>query len=200
MYFKLENDKRENFMSRLAITRVLMIPVAVLMIAGCVFTKERFTPVRYYDIGNPEAVKSPICLKVGSFAVTGPYRQEMIYRTEKNELLRDQYNKWALTPDILLRRYLKMSYPGETSRESGVAITGNILAFEADILEKEVLFTVEYRITAQANPNAAALEKTSAFRAKLDDTSPEAFARAMSHAVSDFTESLSSDFKKISNK
>ena len=180
--------------------RLVIISVAVLMLAGCVFTKEKFKPVRYYDIGNPEAAKSPICLKVGSFAVTGPYKQEMIYRTDKNELLRDQYNKWALTPDILLRRYLKMSFPGESSRELGLTIAGNIISFEADVVKKEVLFTVEYRITAQANSNTAAQEKTSTFRAKLEDMSPEAFAEAMSHAVSDFTENLFSDLKKASNK
>jgi len=139
-------------------------------------------------------------LKVGSFAVTGPYKQEMVYRTEKNELEKDPYNKWALTPDILLRRYLKMSFPGETSREPGTAITGNILSFEADVVKKEVLFTVEYRITSQENSSAAVLEKNVSFKAKLDDVSPEAFARAMSQAVSAFTESLSLDLKKISNK
>ena len=181
-------------------SRLVMMTIAVLMLTGCVFTKEKFNPVRYYDIGNPETAKSPICLNVGSFTVTGPYKQDMIYRTEKNELLRDQYKRWALTPDILLRRYLKMSFPGETSKESGFAITGNILSFEADVMKKEVLFTVEYRITAQADSNIAALEKTSSFKAKLDDMSPEAFSRAMSQAVSDFTESLSLDLKKISNK
>ena len=180
--------------------RLVMMTIAVLMLTGCVFTREKFNPVRYYDIGNPEAVKSPICLNVGSFTVTGPYKQDMIYRTEKNELLRDQYKRWALTPDILLRRYLKMSFTGEPSKESGFAITGNILSFEADVMKKEVLFTVEYRITAQANSNTAAQEKTSTFRAKLEDMSPEAFAEAMSHAVSDFTENLSSDLKKASNK
>jgi hypothetical protein len=170
------------------------------MLTGCVFTKERFKPVRYYDIGNPEAAKTPVCLKVGSFTVTGPYKQEMIYRTEKNELEKDQYNKWALTPDVLLRRYLKMSFPGETLREPGAAITGNILAFEADVVKKEVLFTVEYRITSPESSNAAVLEKTASFKAKLDEISPESFASAMSQAVSDFTGNLSLDLKKISNK
>lgn len=177
--------------------RPMMISIAVLMLAGCVFTKEKFHPVRYYDIGNPEAGKSPICLQVGLFSVIGAYRQDMIYRTEKNELERDQFNKWALTPDILVRRYLKMSFLGESSKESGFAITGNILSFEADVLKKEVLFTLEYRITTQANPDDAVLEKTSTFKVTLDDSSPEAFARAMSRAVSDFTESLASDLKKI---
>jgi hypothetical protein len=178
--------------------RIVIISVAVLMLTGCVFTKEKFKPVRYFDIGNPEIAKSPICLKVGSFTVTGPYKQEMVYRTEKNELLKDQYNKWALTPDILLRRYLIIAYPGDSSKELEITITGNILSFEADILKKEVLFTVEYRITASSN--IATIEKISAFKAKFDDSSPEAFAQAMSHAVSDFTESLSLDLKKISNK
>ena len=181
-------------------SRLLIISVAVLMLTGCVFTKERFKPVRYYDIGNPMEAKSPVCLKVGSFTVTGPYKQEMIYRTEENELSKDQYNKWALTPDILLRRYLKMSFPGETLKEPVTSITGNILSFEADVVKKEVLFTVEYRITSQGNSNAAVLEKNMSFKAKLDDASPEAFARAMSRAVSDFTENLSLDLKKISNK
>ena len=180
--------------------RIAMIALAVLFLSGCVFTKEKFNPVRYYDIGNPESAKSPICLKVGAFTVTGPYKQDMIYRTDKNELIRDQYNKWALTPDILLRRYLKMSFPGESSKESGLTISGNILSFEADVLKKEVLFTLEYRITAQPGLNAAALEKTATFKAKLDDPSPEAYAMAMSHAVSDFIESMSLDLKKISNK
>lgn len=180
--------------------RLVVVSVMVLMLAGCVFTKEKFKPVRYYDIGNPDVAKSPICLKVASFTVTGPYRQEMVYRTEKNELLKDQYNKWALTPDILLRRYLKISYPGDSLKESEITITGNILCFEADILKKEALLTVEYRITAKADLKIAAIEKTSTFKAKLDDSSPEAFAQAMARTVSDFTESLSLDLNKISNK
>lgn len=184
-------------MLRILIARVLMISAAILMLAGCVFTKEKFIPVKYYDIGNP-SVKFPVSLKVGSFAVTGPYKQEMVYRTEKNELLKDQYNKWALTPDILLKRYLKMSFPGESSGKAGAAIGGNILSFEADILKKEAVFTLEYRI--QSNSNNATLEKTLTFKAKLDDTSPEAFAKAMSLAVSDFAECLSSELKKTSNK
>lgn len=180
--------------------RLAIISIAVLILTGCVLTKEKFNPVRYYDIGNPVAAKSPICLNVGPFSVTGPYKQDMIYRTEKNELLRDQYYKWALTPDILVRRYLKMSFPGENLRESGFTITGNILSFEADLVKKEVLFTLEYSISSQASSKIPAQEKTSTFKAKLDDTSPEAFAGAMSRAVSDFTDSVNSDLKRISNK
>lgn len=180
--------------------RIVIISIAALMLAGCVFSKEKFIPVRYYDLGNPDAAKSPVCLKVGSFAVTGPYKQDMVYRTGKNELLRDQYNKWALGPDILVRRHLKMSFPGETLKEAGFEITGNILAFEADLVKKEVLFTVEYSISSQASSKIPAQDKISTFKAKFDDASPEAFARAMSLAVSDFTESVSLDLKKISNK
>ncbi|HCE42438.1 MAG TPA: hypothetical protein DET40_02690 [Lentisphaeria bacterium] len=175
------------------IFRTAMLSIAVLFLAGCFFTKETFVPVKYYDIGNPDPSKfSKISLKAGAFTVTGPYKQEMVYRSEKNELIKEPYSRWAIAPDVMLRRYLKMAFADGKGKVE-YTVTGNILAFEADLARKEAVLTVEYRITPSLPANSAYVEKTSTFRKKMDESEAEAFAGAMAGAVSDFAESIAAD-------
>ena len=178
-----------NFMSIIA-----MLSLVVLFLGGCVFSKESFVPVKYYDIGNPDPAKfSKISLKPGVFTVTGPYKQEMVRRSEKNELVMEPYSKWAIAPDVMLKRYLKMAF-ADGGGEVEYAITGNILAFEAD--RQEAVLTVEYRITSSVPSDRACVEKTSTFRKKIEGSGAGAFAEAMAGAVADFAGSIAAESKK----
>lgn len=178
------------------ISRVAMLSVAALFISGCFFTKEAFVPVRYYDVGNPDPSRfSKITLKTGAFTVTGPYKQEMIFRSDKNELVKEQYSRWAIAPDMMLKRYLKMAFADGRSKVE-YTITGTILSFEADLSRKEAVLTVEYRVTPSVPANSPYVEKTSTFRKKMNEPGAEAFAQAMAGAVADFADSIADESSK----
>lgn len=175
--------------------RILAVFSAIVLLTGCVFTREKFTPVKYYDIGNPDPSKySSVALRVGAFTVTGPYKQEMVFRTEKNELIKDQYNRWVQTPDVMLKRYLKMAF-SEASARKDCTITGNILSFEADLAGKEAVFVIEYRIASSSSTDTLLVEKTSTFKVKYEGASPDSTAGAMATAVASFTEAVAGDLK-----
>lgn len=177
-----------------------MVVLAAVLLPGCFMGKETFIPVKYYDIGNPVTSKSTgFQVKTGAFTVIGPYRQEMIFRTEKNELLKDSYSRWALSPDVMLRRYLMLAF-ADSKGGTDYTISGSILSFEADLSTKEAVFTVEYSIGSSDSKAAASVERTSTFRRKIDGTGAEAFAGAMSAAVAEFAVSVADDMEKISKK
>jgi len=164
---------------------------AAMLVSGCVFTRESFTPVRYFDIGNPDPAKfAGIHLNVGQFSVAGPYRQEMVIRTVGNELVKDSFNRWALPPDAMLSRYFRIAF-AEGRGRTDYTLSGSILSFEADLPKKEAVLTIEYRLVPPAEDTvAAAVEKTCTFRGKIEGNGAEAFAGAMSSAVAEFANSL----------
>jgi uncharacterized lipoprotein YmbA len=195
MYRIVNQNNLRDLMPVKFMFRIAMLSLVAFFLAGCVFTKETFVPVKYYDLGNPDPSKFPkISLKAGPFTVTGPYKQEMVYRTEKNELLKEQYNRWALAPDVMLNRYLKMAFTASAGKPE-YTITGNVLAFESDLSTKEAVLTVEYSITPSM-PAKQSYEKTLTFRKKMDGTGAEAFAAAMAGAVKDFADSMAADIIK----
>lgn len=179
-----------------------MVMAAAMLLTGCILTRESFTPVRYFDLGNPDPSKfSGLKMESGQFSVAGPYRQEMVFRTKDNELVKDSFNRWALTPDDMLSRYLRIALSDVKGKP--YSISGNILSFEADMTRKEAVLTVEYKIVAPADgQNVVSEEKTCTFRSKMDGSSAEAFAAAMSAAVADFTASISGGVagKPVKNK
>ncbi len=180
--------------------RLTIILGLALLVSGCIFTRERFIPVKYYDIGNPDNTKyASTSLRVGAFTVTGPYRQEMVFRTEKNELVKDQYSRWVQAPDDMLRRYLKIAFP-DTSGKKEYAVTGNILTFEADMNTREAVLVIEYRITSASSVESVLLERTFTSRKKFEGNSPEVLAGAMATAVADFADSMCKELKDLSVK
>ena len=166
-----------------------------MLLAGCFFTKESYHPVRYFDIGKPEAGKYTAAVRTVSFTSAGPYKFDVVYRTQQNELVKDDYNKWIQTPETMLENYIRICFasPDSKSDEGSVRVAGRILIFEVDITKNETVISVEYKISA----NDKTIEKTVTYKSTLKDKSPESIAEAMSGSAAKFAALLDEEIKKL---
>ena len=152
----------------------------LLLFSGCV-GQSKYTPVSYYDFGQPELSK--IELNVDTFTVEGPYQERFIYRVDGNRLDKDEYKRWAQAPDLLLAHYFKQSFkPG-----SLFYLSGEILTVEHDLVDNEAKFKIIYSITKEGRSiKAATFQKSFP-----TDGTTESFVTQISKAVSELNTEVS---------
>jgi uncharacterized lipoprotein YmbA len=111
--------------------------LALCLSAACSFLpSEPYREVRTFDLGVPEAIGSASALQVQPFGADSACKFKMLYRAEGNEMLIDEYNRWAQPPGQMLTKYLRIA--SGSSRRSLLPLRGSeiralrsILAFEA---------------------------------------------------------------------
>jgi uncharacterized lipoprotein YmbA len=81
--------------------------LALCLSAACSFLpSEPYREVRTFDLGVPEAIGSASALQVQPFGADSACKFKMLYRAEGNEMLIDEYNRWAQPPGQMLTKYL----------------------------------------------------------------------------------------------
>lgn len=152
----------------------------LLLFIGCVGQRQ-YTPVSYYDFGQPELSK--IELNIDTFTVEGPYQERFIYRVEGNRLNKDEYKRWAQAPDLLLTHYFKQSFkPG-----SLFYLSGEILTVEHDLVDNKAKLKVICSISKEGR-----IVKNMTFHKSLPtDGSTESFVNQISKAISELNAEVS---------
>lgn len=123
----------------------------------------------------------------------------MLYRYGKYKISLDDYNKWSLSPEIMLTRYLISAFAGNSEgkeRANSYVLSGNINSFEFDMDRKETCFSVEYGIKNQET-HKVILKNFCTFRQKFTDTAPADLADAMRQTVSLFADKIKKDLQGL---
>ena len=154
--------------------KILSLAMALSAIsAGCVLFAEPYKTTKHFDLGTPKRIQGAK-IDVSPVTMDGPYKRKMAYRANGNELLFDEYNSWAASPERMLANYLAISLSdGESKSDAEAAV--EILTFELNMETKEAVLTVKYTLKRGNG------KKTSrpTMKTKLDGDSPEDFAKAM---------------------
>ena len=125
--------------------KIFFVLLGTLFLTGCgMLSTQPYIQTYYYDIGSPssEMDKKNWNLEIMSFDTSGPYQHKMVFRTGPNSIEFDEFNRWSMTPAIMLNRYLLMVYDcGDDARPEIVkkySLKGEIVQLEADLPQKKV--------------------------------------------------------------
>lgn len=164
---------RKNILSIAAAAAVL------LSLSGCLFYSEP-PQVAFYDLQLPAKAKEQCKFRVVLMSNSTPSRSCMLYRQKNNQILQDEYNCWVQLPERMLMRYISMAYPwGKNNSKDLVEVHATITAFEFNAMDNEAVLALNYQMKKE-------LEKQSGsviVREKVNASTPEEFAAAMSRAA-----------------
>ncbi len=163
-----------------------MLATALLAAAGCALMGPEYVEPAEYDLAQPPAAESASLsapVRFGVFRnVSGAVRRFLI-RAEDDRMLTDEYNRWLVSPELLIERRLRAAMPDpEEIRRSGetVRLGGTVYRFELDRKRKLAVVGVDYSARLS---DGASLERNTLCEAPIRDDSPAAAVRAMSEAV-----------------
>jgi hypothetical protein len=179
-----------------------VLAATVVFSVGCgVLSTEPYQRTTVYDLGVPKSInKSGILVSVGRLRTEGPYKFKMILRRSGNNLYFNDYTRWAQSPELMLRRYLKLSLgaaPNDTSRDrNGFFVTGTILVFEADESLRTVSLVVDYVIKRTESGKLLDAGRAS-FSTELTTVSSDSIAVAMSENTAKFADLIMKEINKM---
>ncbi len=184
--------------------KILMPALLCLITSGCLFMSEPFKPINYYDLGKtPEPAGLETPARIAGVKMSGPYKSSMVFRLKPNELTMNDYNKWAQTPETLVKSYLT-AFMGQSLRSEGDAtlLNANILAFEADLLtdKPEAVLTVEWTVAPPQGAGKSMSGGIKSYRTEMKDKTPACFAEAMTISVAKFAEELLANIRTANKK
>ncbi len=171
---------------------------AVLLACGCLFRAEPYTPTRYYGLTVPPALESGYSVDVLPFLMGGPYQGRMVIRMEGNELVNDEYNRWTMSPERLLTRYLHLAFasPGAGSGTCEFELGGKVHVFEMDLLRKEAVLLVDY--TLKDTESGQERGGTVRLSTPLKEYAPDKLALALSGTCADLVDIIEKDMRELS--
>lgn len=178
------------------ISKAVLSIFSVCLIASCVFSPTSFKSVQYHDLGMPRIIneQGPY-VKFDRFLMNGPYKNKMVFRGQNNQLVIDEYNKWAQTPESMLERYMDMAFRGKADSESikAYSVKVTVMAFEAEINSKKAVLIVEYSIVEPLQGKNKSFSKT--YNYPMKEMRPEDFSQAMANISGQFATQLKTDME-----
>lgn len=173
----------------------ILIVSACVILPGCIFTTEPFKPIAFYDLGHPECINNEnLPVRIGDFGMRGPYKFNMVYRKSATELSRDDYSKWAQSPELLLSSYLGYAL-GDSPQKDAWTISGTVLVFEADVRQGRAVLAVSISLSKGAD--ARSKKFTRSYSAPLAGMAAKDFADAMSAAAGELANDLLKEMKEL---
>ncbi len=175
-----------------------------LLLSSCVLFPEKYRPVLYYDLGNPDTASEESGIFIDSVTTNGPYKFNMVFREKNNLLCIDSYNKWAQIPDALLENYL-ISALGASAKDmagaSRIGVSVKILRFEADLTgeKPEAVLGVEYSVF-DSKSEISERSSLRRFKTEMKSGTPEAFAEAISKSSADFAAELKQSISTLKQR
>jgi uncharacterized lipoprotein YmbA len=174
--------------------KVLLLIVSVSLLNSCILSPKPFRSVSYYDIGLPAAInaKGPFVI-FSRFSINGPYRTKMVFRAANNQLIINEYSKWAQNPDVMLSRYMTLAFRAKPKfdNEKPYTVTVSILTFEAEESTGNAVLIVEYSILNALKGNSKSFTKT--FKIKMENMNSYSFSVAMAKNAANFADQLKQD-------
>lgn len=171
--------------------------VILFLIGGCI---SPLAPIKisYYDLNMPKA--SPLAdtlIIIESFENASGSSEKMRYRTNHNQQLVDDQNRWIQFPDEMLIRYLNTALGGNTSGKS-FRVRGQLDVFEINLTENTVSVQCSYTIfeTGTDNQQSTVFRKT----LELKEQSPPAFAEAFSNVATELSDAMKNKIANWSKK
>lgn len=176
---------------------------AALLCGGCFFSQEPYKPVSYFDIADPASICPPdTSVNVRLFKMEASGKFKMQYRRDQYNIMLDDYNKWTLSPSMMLSRYLTMAFsdPKDSagSADRRYVVDGSLYAFEIDLDKQETVIGLRYTIGAYPTPDRPLVERSLTFNEPFKEAAPAAFAASFTRNLAKVAESVRADMIRLS--
>lgn len=188
---------------KLTMIAPLVATATVFLNSGCgVLSTEPYKQTSVYDLGIPKSInKATVPVTVGRFGAEGPYKSKMILRSLGNNLHFNDYAKWAQSPELMLKRYLKLAFGTASSAGSRTrgefVVSGTILVFEADEPSRTVSLVVDYAIKRSGSFKQLDSGRAS-FSTRLTTVTSDSISVAMSENAAEFADLIMKEINKMS--
>ncbi len=178
--------KKKNKYSR-PLTAVGFAIFAVIL-SSCLISTESYRRTRIFDLGAVNGLSER--LEVKKFENPNMYRHSFAYRVAENEIVKDDFNKWAMLPENLIVSRMKNAF---SSDDKSPVITGKIIRFEFDITKKIALLNLAYRLQ-----EGGKLIAEGDFRVQTSfvENDPAEMAKAMAKCLDEFIAEISRKLKE----
>lgn len=127
-----------------------MLATALLAAAGCALMGPEYVEPAEYDLAQPPSAESASLsapVRFGVFRNVSGADRRFLIRAEDDRMLTDEYNRWLVSPELLIERRLRAAMPDpEEIRRSGetVRLGGTVYRFELDRKRKLAVVGVDY--------------------------------------------------------
>ena len=183
---------------RVSYLQIFISAVCVCLLTSCVLSPKPFRSVTYHDLGTPGVLnqQGPF-VTFSRFAMNGPYKNKMVFRTQTNELAIDEYNKWSQAPETMLGRYMALAFRGKPESDTAktYSVIATVMSFEADESSDNALLIVEYTIVEPFQGKKRSFSRT--FTARMKKMNPEHFSTAMVDIAANFADQLKEDMLRM---
>jgi len=162
----------------------------LLLPAGCAFLSPSYIEPKEYDLAVPADPLTDVRFELGGFRNLSGSDRRFLYRESDERMLADDYNRWLLSPDLMLeRQFHKALFPRET-RSGGdgrfLRLGGTIYRFEFDRTNKTAILSVDYTIRIFTDHRPAGSESLSITTEKpINGDTAASAAAAMSECVAE---------------
>ena len=163
-----------------------MLATALLAAAGCALMGPEYVEPAEYDLAQPPAAESASLsapVRFGVFRNVSGADRRFLIRAEDDRMLTDEYNRWLVSPELLIERRLRaaMPDPEEVRGNSEVVrLSGTVYRFEFDRRRKRAVVGVNYSARLS---DSGRLERDAFYEVPMRDDSPATAVQAMSAAV-----------------
>ncbi len=172
----------------------LMAMTATVLLTGCFFAAPQ--DITYYDLNIPSDMSVPgMQLTFQDFENFSGAGIRMRYRVEGNQQIPDNLNKWANSPEEMIRLYLLSALTGSTAelkpgRE--LSIRGRLEIFDLNLTGREAILQFSYAIDGGDYKPPVEWQIVRAV-VPLNEISPAEFARAFSEGANQTAKAIRND-------
>lgn len=170
----------------------LLAIFAMLLLNSCLIPTQPYRRTRTFDLGAAAVTQEQI--EVEKFENPNMYRHSFVYRVGDNEIIRDEYNRWAALPENMMASRLRTVFAAPDSLADGTApvLSGKILRFEFDTKKSLAVLQIAYKIHKGAK---LATEGEFSAETAFAENDPSAMAKAMAECLDKFSAEISVKLK-----
>jgi hypothetical protein len=163
----------------------LILLLSFSLIQGCLINSEPYRQNRTFDLGKPATRKVKIFVQ--RFDNPNACKRSFTYRAGENEIIRDEYNKWAAPPENLIASYLKTTFQNPDESAHTPILSGSIELFEFDLKENKAVFSTAFSIKTGSEKSES---RSFISETKFDHQTPDEMTKAMSENLKKFADEI----------
>jgi len=176
---------------------LFLAAVAASLLASChinLIPETEFSDPKTFDLASPAPVTGlPFVVNVETFSSECAGRFKMVFRSDKNRISVDEYNRWSMPPGAMLTKYLSARFaavPDASDQAKPLfSLDGTVLVCELNMQKKQVSLMVHYIIT-EPPEDTFKLSGTESYSIPVENVSAESFAEGMNKAAAQFADEV----------
>ncbi|MBS1368530.1 MAG: hypothetical protein HPZ91_01125 [Lentisphaeria bacterium] len=158
-------------------------------LAGCALISTSYVEPAEHDMTVSENPLSEVRFEIGTFRNLSGSDRRFLYREKNGRMISDDYNRWLLSPDLMVERQLHKALSPEETRSSGrngtfARISGTIYRFDFDRERRKAILSVDYTVRVFTDRKPV---RSESMNVKTEETirgnTPDAAAAAMSECM-----------------